>query len=175
MKVRNVIETERLSFRKFLPTDLDKLVEMRSDPSVAKYIGGNDAKSRYWNRIRLDFYISCYESHGFGMHLMIWRETGAAIGWSGLQPLEDTDEIEVSYGLIRDFWRMGIGYEAALGWMKQGFEEFGLDRIVAVAMPENVGSCRILEKLGMTLEKTEEHYDMLCNFYAISRNEFLKE
>jgi RimJ/RimL family protein N-acetyltransferase len=123
---------------------------------------------------RLKFYISCYEKN-IGMQAIIWKETNEMVGWSGLQPLENTEEIEVGYGMIKEFWGKGIGFETALFWLKYGFEKLGLDRIVAVADKENVGSWKIMEKLGMKYEKTEEHYGMDCVFYAISKNDFGRE
>jgi ribosomal-protein-alanine N-acetyltransferase len=93
---------------------------------------------------------------------------------SGLQPLDDTFEIEVGYGMIKEFWGMGIGYECAKAWLDFGFNEKKLERIVAVASPENRGSWRIMEKCGMRYEKTAEHYGMECVFYAISKAEFDK-
>jgi ribosomal-protein-alanine N-acetyltransferase len=59
-----------------------------------------------------------------------------------------------------------------MGWLRYGFDEKGLERIVAVAHPENVASWRIMEKCGMTYEKTEEHYGITCVFYGISAAEF---
>jgi ribosomal-protein-alanine N-acetyltransferase len=103
---------------------------------------------------------------------MIWRETGEMIGWSGLQPLEDSGDTEVGYGMIKEFWGKGIGYECALAWLRYGFEKTDLKSIVAVASPENVGSWRIMEKLGMRREKTETHYGMECVFYRIDRENF---
>lgn len=170
-----MIETNRLLHRKFTPDDLDKLVGMRSDPDVSKYIGGEKATERDWNKTRLEFYISCYDSHGFGMCAMIWKETGEIIGWSGLQPLQQTGEIEVGYGMIKEFWQKGIGYETALAWLNFGFKEIGLERIVAVAMPDNIGSWRIIEKLGMNYEKTSEFYGFECKLYTISKDEFLAQ
>ncbi len=35
---------------------------------------------------------------------MIWKKSGEMIGWSGLQPLEETGETEVGYGMIKEFW-----------------------------------------------------------------------
>ena len=49
-----------------------------------------------------------------------------------------------------------------------------VERIVAVAHPDNKGSWRIMEKCGMHYEKTGEHYGMDVVFYAISREEFLR-
>lgn len=68
---------------------------------------------------------------------------------------------------------MGIGYECAYAWLKHGFENAGLERIVAVADADNIGSWRIMEKCGMTFENIEVHYNMPCKFYAISKQEFL--
>ena len=167
-----MIETERLLMRKFAPDDLEKLIELRSDDEVAWGIGGAMAQSREFNEVRLQFAFDCYEKHGFGMMAMIWKRTGEMFGWSGLQPLQETSEIEVGYGMAKEFWRRGIGLECAQAWLKYGFEAVGLERIVAVALPENIGSWRIMEKCGMKFEKREEHYGMECVFYGISKEEF---
>ena len=68
---------------------------------------------------------------------------------------------------------MGIGFECATAWLKHGFENAGLERIVAVADADNIGSWRIMEKCRMTFEKKEVHYNMECKFYAISKEAFL--
>lgn len=170
-----MIETERLLHRKFTPDDLPKLIEIRSDPEVNRYLGGARMQNAEPITKRMDFYIECYEKFGFGVCAMLWKPTGEMIGASGLQPLEDTGEIEVGYSLAKEFWRRGIGYESALGWLKYGFEDAGLERIVAVAQPENTGSWRIMEKLGMSFEKTETHYGLECRFYAITKDEFTRK
>lgn len=169
-----MLETKRLLIRQFTPEDLDKLIELRSDQEVIKYLGGKTLQNPQALAGRLKFYIDCYEKYGFGMSAMIWKETGEMFGWSGLQPLEGSDEIEVGYGMIKGFWGNGIGFECAFAWLKYGFEQPGLERIVAVAYPENKGSWRIMEKCGMKYEKTETHYGAECVFYAISKDEFLK-
>ncbi len=108
------------------------------------------------------------------MCALIWKATVEMIGASGLQPLEDTGETEVGYGMIKEFWGRGIGYECASAWLRYGFETAGLEKIVAVAYPENAASRRIMEKCGMRYEKTETHYGSKCVFYAISKSEFDK-
>lgn len=170
-----MIETERLLIRKFTPEDLNKLIEIRSDPDVYKYLGGIERQNPQALAKRLRFYIGCYDKYGFGTCATIWKETGEMIGSCGLQPLEDTGEIEVGYALAKDFWRKGLGYECAKVWLEYGFEKAGLERIVAVAYPENEGSWRVMEKCGMKYEKTETHYEQECVFYAISKDEFLKK
>jgi RimJ/RimL family protein N-acetyltransferase len=170
-----MFETERLLHRPMTRDDLELLIEMRSDAEVNKYLGGTRLQNPERIAERMKFYLDCLEQNGYGMCVMIWKETNEPIGWSGLQPLEDTGETEVGYGMIRKFWGRGVGYETAMGWLRYGFETVGLERIVAVAIPENTGSWRIMEKCGMKFEKTEDHYGEECVFYGISRDEFLQK
>lgn len=169
-----MIETERLIFRKFTLDDLPMLIEQRSDPEVNKYLGGTAMQNPEALSKRIRFYISCYEKFGFGSCAMIWKPTGEMIGSAGIQPLEDSGEIEVGYSMIKRFWGKGIGTEAAHGWLTYGFNTAGLERIVAVAIEGNLASIHIMEKLGMHYEKTELHYGEECLFYAISKEEFQK-
>lgn len=169
-----MLETERLFIRQFTFDDLARLIEMRSDKDVIRYIGGRRLQNAEAIEKRLGFYIDCYAKYGYGMCAVIWKETGKMIGWSGLQPLEETGETEVGYGFIKDFWGKGVGYECARAWLDFAFNQTDATRIVAVAAPENKGSWRIMEKCGMSYEKTDDHYGMKCVFYGISREEYLK-
>lgn len=168
-----MLETDRLIIRQYTRDDLDELIEMRSDPEVYKYLGGLERQNPVEITKRFEFYLSCYEKFGFGMSAMVLKENGETIGGSGLQPLEDTGEIEVGYSLKKNYWRQGIGFECAYAWLKYGFETAGLERIVAVCDQNNIGSWRIMEKCGMTFEGMRSSYGMECKFYAISREEFL--
>ncbi len=167
------VKTERLSFRPYTLEDLPQLVELRADPEVNRYLGGMERQNPEALAKRLRFYISCYASHGFGMCPMILSETAEVVGSAGLQPLDGTDEIEVGYSLAKEHWGRGLATEAAIGWLDLGFRVKGLQRIVAVADVQNAASRRVLEKLGLTYEKTERHYGTECAFYAIAREAYL--
>jgi RimJ/RimL family protein N-acetyltransferase len=164
-----MIETERLVLCQFRLEDLDALVQLRADPEVMRYIGD---QSREKVEQRLRYYISHYESHGFGMWAVIDKSTGAMAGWCGLVFLDETPEVEVGYGVARDYWGRGLMTEAARASLRYGFERAGLPRIVAVAMPEHTASRRIMEKLGMRYEKNVFHYGHDLVYYAIGREDF---
>ena len=168
-----MLETERLIIKKLTPDDLPWLIEMRAPDAVNRYLGGPEMQNAESLAKRLPFYLECHEKFGFGFCTMTLKSNGELIGTSGIQPLEDSGEIEVGYNLAEKYWRQGFGYECAMAWLKYGFETAGLQRIVAVAHPDNTGSWRIMEKCGMRFERTEKHYGMDCVFYAVSREEFL--
>jgi RimJ/RimL family protein N-acetyltransferase len=170
-----ILETERITMEPITPEDLEWLIEMRTPDAVNRYLGGPAMQNRESLTKRLPFYLSCHEKHGFGFSIMTLKETGEKIGTSGLQPLEESGEIEVGYNLSEKYWRKGLGYECAMGWLEFGFEEAGLDKIVAVAHPDNTGSWRIMEKCGMRFRGNEEHYGIDCVVYEITRDEFLSQ
>jgi RimJ/RimL family protein N-acetyltransferase len=164
-----MIETERLILRRFTPDDVEELLALRTDPEVRRYLGD---QSRERVEQRLLYYISHYEPHGFGVWGVVSKATGALIGWCGLLFLDGTDEVEVGYGVAREYWGQGLMTEAARASLRYGFERAGLKRIVAIAIPENTASRRVMEKLGMRYEKEARFYDHDVVYYAISRDEF---
>lgn len=170
----NSIETDRLLIREFTTEDLPKLIELRTKPEVYKFLGGEILQNPESIEKRMQFYIDCYKTYGFGMSAVIWKETGEMIGWSGIQPLDDTGEIEVGYGFSEEFWGKGLATECAKAWLDHGFNKANLERIVAVAYPDNTASWGVMEKLGMTYEKNENHYGSDCVFYAISKDKYLR-
>lgn len=169
-----MIETARLIIRPFTPDDLDELIEMRSDPDVYRYLGGTRLQNPGAITRRLGAYMAAQEKYGFSSCAAIWKQTGRMVGWGGLMPLEDSGEVEVGYGFIKDFWGLGLGTELTRAWLEYGFGKAGLERIVAVAIPGNDASTHIMEKVGMKYEKNALHYGEDCVFYAITRDEFMR-
>jgi ribosomal-protein-alanine N-acetyltransferase len=167
-----IIETERLRLRPFTWDDLPELLRLRSDEEVMRYIGGGQKHTRELTEQRLRFYMDCRERYGFSMSPADRKSDGVFVGWGGLQPLEETGEIEVGYGFDKPYWGLGYATELAAAWLRYGFETARLARIVAVANPENIASRHVMEKLGMRYEKNAVHYKSDCVVYAITRDEF---
>lgn len=59
---------------------------------------------------------------------------------------------EISYCLKKKLWGQGIMTEAADAMLKFGFEDYGFHRITAKVIKGNIGSIRVLQKLGFTEE-----------------------
>ena len=66
--------------------------------------------------------------------------------------MELTDIAEIGYWLAKPYWKKGIMSEAVKKICEIGFNEFGLSRITANVFEQNIGSARVVEKCGFTLE-----------------------
>jgi ribosomal-protein-alanine N-acetyltransferase len=99
------------------------------------------------------------------------KDDGRFVGRCGLQPMFDSREVELGYTFHREFWGQGLATEGSLAAIQHGFDNAGLSRIVAIARPENRASWRVMEKIGMTYERTAPSpYDRIdVVWYGISR------
>ncbi len=167
-----MIETPRLLLRPFTSDDRDEFVLLCADRDVMRFIGTGEPQSRERAEIRFNALIKHWNDHGFGLWAAIEQSSAEFIGFCGLQFLEKTPEIEVGYRLARRFWGMGFATEAARASLRYGFEELGLDRIVAVVQPENIASCRVVEKIGLRYVKDARFYQTDVKYYAITREEY---
>lgn len=98
--------------------------------------------------------ISNLAVRGYGtMAITEKKNLVPVVGWCGVKPLENTDDIEIVYGLAKRFWGKGYATESARTMMARAFEALNVNRIVALVYPANYASIRVLEKLGMTYDK----------------------
>ena len=166
------VETERLRLRPFVAEDIEEFASFNADPEVMRYIWKGRPLTREESERSLSRVVESFGAQGYGLWAAVLKASGRVVGFSGLNRLEDTPEIEVAYRFARDSWGKGLATEAAHASLRYGFEEVGLRRAVAVAHPENVGSRRVLEKIGMKYERDAHHYGMDVAFYAVAREDF---
>jgi ribosomal-protein-alanine N-acetyltransferase len=165
------LETKRLYLRPFQPGDLDVLAALCANPDVMRYVG-HGVRTRKETETGLHRMMAHWQAHGFGMWKLVEKETGAFVGRAGLIHLDSTPEIEVGYVLDCPFWGRGLATEAARASLQFGFDPLGLERIVAIARPENHASQRVMQKLGMTYEKDAFYYNCAVVYWAIAREHF---
>jgi RimJ/RimL family protein N-acetyltransferase len=166
------IETARLILRPLKLDDLDALAPLNADPDVMRYIGDGKPQSRAQTQMRIHAIFDHWEQHGFGLCAVVDRAARTFIGFCGLQYLDNTSEIEVGYRLAKRFWGMGLATEGAGATLRYGFDELGLDRIVAVVHPENVASQWVIQKIGLKYLKDARFYNSELEYYVVTREEF---
>jgi ribosomal-protein-alanine N-acetyltransferase len=88
------------------------------------------------------------------------RDGGAFIGQCGLNLIGDGPEVEIAYHYRRDYWNQGYGTEAAAAVLAHALGPVGLDRVIGLVVPGNVGSWRILENVGMRYEGLADYFGL---------------
>ena len=102
---------------------------------------------------------------GYAMWAVDDQSTGTFIGQCGIRPAQSMDEhagseIDLAYHFARASWNKGYAAEAATAVLTYGLGSIGLDGIMAVTVPENVGSWRVMEKVGMRYEGQADYYGL---------------
>jgi RimJ/RimL family protein N-acetyltransferase len=166
--------TSRLELQPMALDDFAWYAQFAGDAEVMQYIGHAGPLSDAQATERLARYVRCWEEHGLGMFGVRLHDESLPVGWAGLQPLSGTDEIEVGYAFGRSAWGRGYATEVASAVVQWGFEALGLERIVAVASPENSASRRVMDKLGMRYEGVRPAYGQPSVYYSLTPAAFAR-
>lgn len=161
-----IIETPRLVLREFSMDDAPSLFELNSDHEVLKYTGDkpfatiNDA-------IQFVLNYDQYIKYGIGRWAVVLKEDNSFIGWCGLKFVEELNEINLGYRILKKHWNKGYVTEAARASLEYGFKTLNLKCIVGRAMKENKASIRVFEKIGMQYWKDYEFIEHPGVYYRL--------
>ncbi|GHE31209.1 GNAT family N-acetyltransferase [Sphingobacterium griseoflavum] len=166
-----LIETDRLILREILPNDIEGMFALDSDPEVHRYLGNSPVQDKQDIVAVIDYIRKQYEAYGIGRWAVVDKQTNDFIGWAGLKFITETTNgyqyyYDLGYRLIRRFWGQGIATEAALACIDYGFNQLGLPAIHGVADCQNIGSNRILSKIGFDWVETFDLDGTSCNWYT---------
>ena len=160
----DVFVTERLYVRRLQSSDVDKFFEMQSDPEVMRYV--KPVMTSEESRMELDRFMSYYDTHRFYQIWAVVEKTdNSFVGICGVY-LNEKDEYEIAYRLLRNVWGMGYGVEVASNLIDYCFSVLNISTIVGYAYQHNVGSIKILEKLMMYNSEEREHGSILQKYIA---------
>ncbi len=149
-----ITETARLRLREVTLGDALFVIEVLNDPGFLANIGDRsvrtiaDAEKYITARIH-----SSYEKHGWGFYIAELKETREGIGIAGLVKRDQLEVPDIGFAVLAQFCRCGYGWEAAEAVMRYARETLRLPEIAGVTRPENAGSRRVLEKLGLRAER----------------------
>jgi RimJ/RimL family protein N-acetyltransferase len=150
---------------------LDDLWALYCNPNITRYIP-DAPRSREDAQLELEWHMHGHPKHPeLGLWATVHKETGKFIGRCGLLPwtIDGQFDVEVAYTIAEEYWGQGLGSEAAQAILQYGFEKLNLSRLICLIDPDNTGSQKVAEKIGMTFEK--EAQDELSKFsiYSITR------
>ncbi len=152
------LRTERLLLRPWRIDDLDDLADLFADPGV------------WWFPLRRGFRhdetadflrgrLTEWEQQGWGLWALV--HDGRLIGYAGFALPTFLPEVmpvpEIGWRLHPTYWGRGLATEAASAALFHGFGELGFDQIVSIYEPENAASGRVMERIGMKVDRDTVH------------------
>jgi ribosomal-protein-alanine N-acetyltransferase len=170
------IETQRLRIRPFQPNDWQAVYDYTSDPAVMMYIPEGP-----FTLEQAKAFVS--DNMGEQAHFVavLLNTDDLLVGHMEFHPWFASQTYEIGWVFNRAYHGYGYATEAAMALLQYGFETLHLHRIIATCQPENVASCRVMEKLGM---RREAHFRKCIRlpdnrwwdeyFYALLEEEWLK-
>jgi RimJ/RimL family protein N-acetyltransferase len=155
--------TKRLLLRRFRESDRQALHPMLADPLVTEHMPV-DSSTEEGIRWGIQYLLNSQDAdpprHCFAVTLRAdnTRSDDAdaenpLIGacFISIRPAE-LRQGEITYLYARPYWGRGYATEAGRAVLAYGFRELDLHRIYATCRPDNLGSARVLEKIGMRYE-----------------------
>ncbi|HEV7195307.1 MAG TPA: GNAT family protein [Pedococcus sp.] len=155
-RLRLPIETERLVLRSFRPGDEDDVLAYRSVSEVVRYIPGEPKTRDQVADLVAERATAGRVDEKSPILTLAVELAGRVIGdvllhLDGLDG-HDGKQAEVGWVFAPDVAGHGYATEAARAITQAAFEEIGVHRVWAQLEPENTGSSRICERLGMRRE-----------------------
>lgn len=146
------LETERTRLRGWRESDLEPFAALNADPVVMEHFPA--PYSRAETAAQMQAFQQRLEDDGLGYLALEIKPEGRFAGFVGLKQVAFeapfTPAVEIAWRLARWAWGQGYASEAARRCLAYGFEERGLERIVAFTARPNLRSQAVMRRIGMT-------------------------
>ena len=147
-----VLTTERLELRQIGEGDVDAHMEHLNSPAVMARLGGPRPRETIAEKHAMS--RASFAEEGFGFMFGYERKTGELVAHCGMKrvsnPLSPSiGDHEIGWLVREDRWRMGFAKEAMIAVIDWAFETHKAPHLVALTSNSNIGSWKLMEKLGM--------------------------
>ena len=140
------LETERLKFRHWTPSDFETIATFFSREEDARFVGGVKKPEEAWRLMAT--YVGHYELFGYSYLAVTEQTSGNLIGTVGLWNSEPWPEPELGYWLLPEAQGKGYGVEAGMAVKDFALNELKFNSLVSYIDPQNERSKKLALKLG---------------------------
>ena len=169
------IPTPRLLAEAISPLHSHELHRLYTDPLVVKTLASarrplSDEKIKETIRQAGEH----WRQMGFGYWVFHLKKDGQFVGRGGLtiNQFEGKEVVGLGYAVMPDYWNRGFATEVAAASLEIGFGHLGLAEIWSWALPDNLASQRVMEKLGFRYERDFDFAGLLHRFYRLVAGEW---
>ena len=149
-----VQESHRLFMREANEGDAVFVLELLNNPSWLKFIGDRGVKSLSEARNYINSQlVDSYNTHGFGLLVIVLKDSDAPIGLCGLLKRPYLDHPDLGFAILPGYEGKGYVYEASQLILDHAFTILLHERVLATTKEQNQRSINLLLKLGFQFEK----------------------
>jgi|TARA_R110002124_G_scaffold76762_3_gene205740 ribosomal-protein-alanine N-acetyltransferase len=147
-------ETERLVLTPTTTADAEFILALFNTPKWIEFIGDRnlqnvqDAEEYISNKM-----IPQIQKIGFGNYTVTRKFDRVKIGSCGLYDREGVEGIDIGFAFLPEYEKKGYGFESANKLKELAFSEFNLTEINGITSEKNIGSQKLLMKLGLQFQK----------------------
>lgn len=166
-----IFETERLVVKQFVfETDAENFFLINGDEEVMRYIRAPKTREECDEFLKQN--IEGYRTNPLmGRWSVHEKHSGKYVGSFAFIPVEGTEDSQLGYALLKEFWGKGFATELTKEGIRYVFSKTGLDAVYGITLAQNLDSQKVLLKAGFKLHRSyrEEEKDV-CSF-VITRDE----
>ncbi|MGH9276121.1 MAG: GNAT family N-acetyltransferase [Acidimicrobiales bacterium] len=152
------LRTERLVLRAWRESDREPFAALNADPIVMEHFPA--PLSRVESDAFVDRILAACDEHGWGLWAVEVPEESEFIGFIGLAipgfEATFTPCVEVGWRLARSTWGRGYAPEGGTEALRFAFDELALEEVVSFTSVQNGKSRRVMEKIGMTHDPSDD-------------------
>lgn len=148
-----IAETAQLIIREFTTGDTSFIIELVNTPSWIRYIGERNIKTDEDALAYLEKGpMKSYAENGFGLYCVELKLVNVPIGMCGLIKRATLEDVDVGFAFLPAYEGKGYAYESTEAVLSYA-QKIKLKRIVAITLPGNEKSIKLLRKVNMHFEK----------------------
>jgi ribosomal-protein-alanine N-acetyltransferase len=167
-----VLRIDGFTMRPIQASDLDALAAIWADPEVTRFLPNRGVPiSREGTQKALVSFLEHWKKRGYGIWAIIKNISLEMVGYCGLRYLDELGEVEVLYGLAKTYWGRGIATQATKASISYAFNVANLDRVIALLLPDNQASKRVVEKADLHYEKQVHIFNLDALYYSIEQGQ----
>lgn len=141
------IKTERLFITKFTPDMAESVHKNSLDEDNRRFVPDEVFETVEDAKETIEFLMSVYENGDGPLVYPVVLLDNTNIGYVQAVPF-DNGEWEVGYHIGKDYTKQGYATEALKAFLPVIMEKLGIAKITGICLSENIGSIRVMEKVG---------------------------
>ncbi|NTD99096.1 GNAT family N-acetyltransferase [Agrobacterium tumefaciens] len=167
-----IYQSKTIVIREFLPSEEYLFISLFEDKEVTRFLPQLHANDYHQ---LFEMALKDYDLGSFGRWGIFDAKNELFIGTCLYRPfVEVPEQTEIGYSLIKSYWGMGIGTEVAKALLSYGFAKTKTNEIVALTDLRNIGSQKVLQKLGFKQLNNIIRRGVELSYFLIERSEKLK-